>query len=175
MMRTLFSAFIACCALLALASGDAYAQQAPDAAAANKPKDPVQRLCTNDDLLNHTFKMVDFVETPPRRETNWVRVIKYHYLKFLPNYYYGSIASNYEFKSPKFLNQMIAPKPEEPARYRLNAEGSLQLIFMGRIRYDYRCIAILKAHDEYLPGDLVLTGYTRKMKSKLYKLYRLWY
>lgn len=151
----------------------AHAQTDPALAAPGS--EPTQRLCKDEDLTPHVFKMLDFKETPPRAEALWVSEFPYHYLAFGPNKSYAAMAFNTEFKDPKRIVKFLNGTFNRNNFYALDKNGTLTIVQNEKIKYVYRCVAVLKKYDVYLPGDLILTGYTKRRKSELYKFYRRWY
>jgi len=119
--------------------------------------------------------MVDFRETPERAEALWVEQVPYHYLGFYPNNLYAMIATNREIiKTPRQAEEFFRSY-RHILKYSLASDGILNLYDNEKIRYSYRCIVQLKSKKLLVKGDLILTVYTKKKKSELYKLYRLWY
>ncbi len=146
---------------------------AQDQQAAPKKNDKSQRVCTDDDLIDHMFRMVVFKEMPARRETNWVHAVPYHYLSFSEDNNFMAVATNIKFKTLDKLKNMMKPKKGAVYKYRLDSSGVLDLTLNDKILYHYSCIAILKKKTEgFEQGDIVLRGYTRKAKTQLYKVYR---
>lgn len=154
-------------ATVALLSIDSLAQDSGGSA--------TQKPCVSEDIIGHVYKMVEFKETPPRSETVWLQHFSYSYLAFGQNSSFFSISTNREIKDLKKLEQAIAPRPGSNKMYTLDKSGVLNLLINGKPHYSYRCIEILKPTGAYVKDDLVLTGYTRKAKSELFKLYRRWY
>ena len=124
--------------------------------------------------MAHAFKMVIFHETPGRSETLWVREFPYHYMAFYDHNGYSTIAFNRDIKTPKTLEKYLKALKNK-RYYMLGKDGVLDLVYNDKLKNVYRCVAVLKPQNEYVPGDLILTGYTKKGKSKVFKLYRRWY
>jgi hypothetical protein len=135
----------------------------------------VQRLCLPEDLEGHTFALVLFRETPPARESKAMAHFRYNYLAFLKNGHFNMHASNKAMKTAAMLELYFRQDPTAFQFYTLSPTGVLNLAVNDKIIYSYRCVAIIQNKDEFVKGDLVLTGYTRKKKTVLYKLYRRWY
>jgi hypothetical protein len=169
-MRPLFGIL----ASLALYAFSTVPADAEDKVPLNTPKDKTQRFCLDEDLLGHAFVMVDFKETPPRREASWIRAIPFHYLKFMENNKYSSVGTNRKIDSVQKAEGYLKSANIQNNTYRRTDDGILDLILNDHILYHYRCIAILKPKDEHFQkGDLILRGYTKKGKSELYKQYRI--
>jgi len=117
--------------------------------------------------------MVDFRETPPRGEALMVQEAPYQFLTFYEKNGYDAMAFNMELNSKQVISYLKAYSGGK--YYILSKDGVLNLVDNDKIKYSYRCVAQLKKQYEYIPGDLILTGYTKKGKSVLYKLYRRWY
>lgn len=140
-----------------------------------KRKDVTQRTCTRQDLIGYTFVMVAFKELPPRRESSWMKVVRYHYLRFLDDENYAAIGTNRNIESIGKLNPLLKPRKDSPETYSLSGDGILDLMIKDKVIYHFSCVVITKSkNQEFRVGDLVFRGYTRKAKSELYNLYRRW-
>jgi hypothetical protein len=135
----------------------------------------VQRLCLLQDLENHTFKRMEFVQTPPRGESNLAIMFPHDYIAFQQGYTYTARASNIEIPTKAKAEEILRPPPNNPKRFTLSQDGVLNLIVHDKIKSSFRCVAVLKSAGKYIPGDIILNGYTRKGKSQIYKFYRRWY
>jgi hypothetical protein len=135
----------------------------------------LQRVCSKEDLTGHAYQMVDFKETPPRGETQWIKSFPYNYLAFYPNNRYVSIALGSQVEDSKKLQSLMGMNFGNTMTYSINQSGILTLLYGSDISFTYRCVEVLKPLDDYRPGDLILKGYTRKRRSEIYKLYRRWY
>lgn len=150
------------------------------ALAANNPapnQTAYYHVCSNADLVGGTWKMMKMTETPPRKEAEAYQHVPYHYLSFYPNSMYSFVAINLEIMQAIKLQQaMLWPeKQKRVLRYTLDDKGVLNLYIDNKVTYSYRCLAIASAYGGYIKGDLVLTGYTEKGKTVLYKWYRRWF
>ena len=135
------------------------------------------RLCKPEDLVGNTYKMVLFRETPPVLENSFVNSVPYHYLAFYQDNYYSYLAASQEIMLPQNLNQDLlwARKKNHILRYTLDNKGELILYDGKKINYRYRCFAVLSNYEQYIKGDVILSGYAKKSKSQLLKIYRRWY
>ena len=146
--------------------------------AANSQQDSYYQLCDNAGIVNNTYKMLLFSETPKRREASWVEAAPYHYLAFYADNYYSYIASIKEIRKADQLSKLLQQwviKPPHILKYSLDNTGDLILYDNKLPKYRYRCMEITKDHEQYKKGDIILTGYTKGSKSQLYKLYRKWF
>jgi hypothetical protein len=145
-------------------------------AADNKPVEN-QRLCRTEDLMGGTWKLMQMVETPPRKEAAWYRDIPFHYLAFHLDHSYAYIASTQEFKKPIDVQNALlwTEKGKHDLQFTLDDQGVLNLFVDKTPKYSYRCLTIKATQAGYVKGDLILTGYTRKARSQMYKLYRRWF
>ena len=138
-----------------------------------------ERLCKEQDLIGGTWAMIQFQETPPRKEASLVAAIPHHYLAFYPDHYYGFVAIDREMKTPtevqKALSWSQKTNPPRVLKYALDKTGVLDLYIDKRVNYSYRCVAVQASVGGYMKNDLILTGYTRGGKTQLYKLYRRWF
>jgi hypothetical protein len=150
------------------------AAHAQDNLASSADNGPAQRLCKQEDLVGHVFKMVDFKETPPRGEARWTKMFPNQYLGFLPGNNYSFLAINRDIKTPQQAEKYMKAL-QNGRQYTLSADGVLNLLVYDKIKFSYRCVTILKPVGQFAKGDFIVTGYTRKRKSELYRLYRRWY
>ena len=146
--------------------------------AAESKQQNYYQLCNDASIINHTYKMMLFSETPKRREASWVEAVPYHYLAFYKDNYYSYLASTKEILKAEQLNKLLQQwvvKNSHTLKYTLDNTGDLILYDNKLPKYRYRCMEITQNHEQYKKGDIILTGYTKNAKSQLYKLYRKWY
>ena len=144
------------------------------AARAVQDEKSVQRVCKAGDMEGHTYKMVDFSETPPREEAYAVEHFPNRYMYFSDKNSYQVISSREEFTDPAKLTKMLRALPQA-RRYTLDNTGALNLYLDDKILFSFRCTYVLEDVNKYLKGDIVFTGYTRRGRSLLSELYRRWY
>ncbi len=136
-----------------------------------------QRLCQDGDLAGGSWKEVQFIETPPHREAAWVHDFPYQYLSFYQDHYYSFVATNREYKTPKELAKamQLTLQQKHAFKYTLDNQGVLNLYVDQKVIYSYRCLVIKKTQSGFKKDDLVLTAYTKRSMTLLYKLYRRWF
>lgn len=136
------------------------------------------QACTDAGLLNHTYKMILFSETPKRREASWVDVAPYHYVAFYADHNYSYLASTKEITKAEQLNKLLQQwtiQSKHTLKYTMDNTGDLILYDNNIPKYRYRCLEITNDYQQYKKGDIIFTGYTKDSKSQLYKLYRKWF
>ncbi len=149
------------------------------------PQKKDYHLCKDEDLVGGTWKLVLFRETPPHREATYYRSIPYHYIAFFPQRVYAFIATNKEIMSAaslqKTMQASLMLSQEASLRQRLGkyyslSNGGVLGLYRGKKGlYSFRCIAVSNTQGDFVKGDLVLVGYTKKKRTQIYELYRRWY
>jgi hypothetical protein len=141
------------------------------------PPGSAQRVCTNPDIIGKHYKLVYLDESPRRGEAAFYLEFPFHYITFYPNYSYSFVATNKELTNPLALDKkLLWPlKYKRVLRFYLSPKGDLTMYFDKDIWKQFNCITVTQTVGAFQKGDIILTGYTKKAKSKVYKLYRIWY
>jgi hypothetical protein len=142
---------------------------------------PVEtRACADTDIMGGVLKMVYFRETPPKLNDRMNRRIRHQYLSFTTSHYYSKLKSSRSIDDPQKAIAMMKPNMDEKFAEKYifsEKDGKAEIVMLSGKKAVARqsCSVVVKPLNVFVPGDIILTGYTRGGKTLLYQLFRRWF
>ena len=139
------------------------------------------RACGENEIVGGMWKMIYYREDPPRRADRFNKKMKYQYLTYGERHFYGHIKTakliDDQKKAENIMKNAIVTRPGAEQKFLLQGDETKSEIIslIGKTAYNRQsCSIVVKPSEPFVPGDLILIGYTPR-KSTLYELYRRWF